>query len=89
MRKYNDIYQLFHDMFSKKLLIKFMIIPENMDHLTIHELAKLMGYSERNIRQIVNEVKDGLKILAICIRRRNLMDGTTFGDLLNGYIYRY
>lgn len=53
-----------------------MTIPEIMDHLTIHELAKLMGYSERSIRRMINEIKDRLKILAICIRRRNLMDGT-------------
>ena len=29
-----------------------------MDHLTIRELARLTGYSERSIRRMINEIKD-------------------------------
>lgn len=80
MEKYNEIYQLFHDMFGEKIVDKIYDnfsgssvyfpsklyskeyvlskIRENMDHLTIRELARLTGYSERSIRRMINEIKD-------------------------------
>ncbi len=80
MGKYNDVYQLFHDMFGDKIVDKIYDnfsgssiyfpsklyskeyvlskIQENMDHLTIRELARLTGYSERSIRRMINELKD-------------------------------
>ena len=100
MGKYNDVYQLFHDMFGDKIVDKIYDnfsgssiyfpsklyskeyvlskIQENMDHLTIRELARLTGYSERSIRRMINEIRIDEKLLFIRIRRLNLMNGRIF-----------
>ncbi|MCR1901116.1 hypothetical protein [Ligilactobacillus apodemi] len=60
----NKIYDNLHGSsiyFPSRLYSKDYVrfkIQENMDRLTVRELSRLTGYSERSVRRIISEIND-------------------------------